>query len=69
MHSAVFTELINIAVVLMSFVGGYIMYIINAKAKQFDEIVSRLYALEKGQAVINTKLETPQDKTNDSGTI
>lgn len=52
-----FTDIINIAVVLLSAIGGYVMYILQKKAKILDTIVSRLYAIEKEQAIIKANID------------
>ena len=52
-----FTEIINIAVVLLSGVGGYVVYIMKRKAAQIDALVSRIVDIEKEQAVLVNEID------------
>ena len=52
-----FNDFMNISVVLLSLVGGYVVYVIKNKAKQLQEIVSRMHEFDKKQAIINVKIE------------
>jgi len=46
------TSIINILVLAFPFLGAYIIYVIQKKAKILEDIIVRLYRLEKRQAVI-----------------
>ena len=51
------TNIINIVVLLLPILVGYATYVIQKKVKLIDDIVFRMYSIEKHQAVTDNKIE------------
>jgi len=57
-----FTQIINILVLVFPVIGAYSIWIIQKKAKMLDDIVGRLYRIEKTQAVADNEIENLKRK-------